>query len=286
MTRYFGAHLSISGGYHKAVERVSNIGGNCLQIFSTSPRSWTQMTVTPELKNAFRETKKNFQVDPVFFHASYLINLADEGEVGSKSKQSLIYELGLASQLNIQGSIVHTGSFKGDESIIWDVSQSKKYSVLINNFNEVLAHTPSDTFLIIENAGNMKIGQTIDEIAAIIRDINNERIKVCLDTCHLHSAGYDLTTPDKYRSFFEEFEVKIGLQKLIAIHTNDSRDPFGSRRDRHENLGQGTLTLEPFRHLVNDVKLQHIPFIIETPGFDGSGPDKKNLDIIKSLIAV
>jgi len=286
MTRYFGAHLSISGGYHKAVERVSNIGGNCLQLFSTSPRGWSQMTVTHESKNTFIETRKTFQIDPVFFHASYLINLADEGEVGSKSKQSLIYELGLASQLNIQGSIVHTGSFKGDKSVIWDVSQSRKYSVLINNINEVLAHTPSDTFLIIENAGNMKIGQTIDEIAAIIRDINNERIKVCLDTCHLHSAGYSLTSPEKYLSFFDEFEDKIGLHKLVVIHINDSRDPFGSGRDRHENLGQGTLTLEPFRLLVNDVKLHHIPFIIETPGFDGSGPDKKNLDIIKSLVAV
>jgi len=278
-----GAHLSIAGGHYKALERVNEIGGNCLQIFSASPRGWNRASISDEAKRLFLDTKKKLNVEDIFFHASYLVNLADDGRIGDESKKSLIAELTVASQLGIAGSIVHIGSFKGNLPAIWDVSQDRKYSILINNINEVLAHTPQDTFLIIENAGNKKIGQNIDEIAAIIKDVNNERLKVCLDTCHLYSAGYDLSTSEKMTLFFDEFEKKIGLNKLIALHINDSKDPFNSGRDRHENIGEGTLTLKPFKLLLNDERTRHLPFIIETPGFDGKGPDKKNIDILKSL---
>lgn len=279
-----GAHLSIAGGYHKALERVSEIGGTSLQIFSASPRGWNRAIIHDESKRLFRETKTKLNIGDIFFHASYLINLAEEGRIGDESKKSLIAELNVASQLGIIGSIVHTGSFKGIPPAVWDVSQDKKYSVLINNINEVLAHTPADTFLIIENAGNKKIGQNIDEIASMIRDVDNERLKVCLDTCHLFSAGYDLSTGEKMDVFFDEFDKKIGLRKIAIIHANDSRDPFNSGRDRHENIGQGTLSLNPFKLLLHDKRTAHLPFIIETPGFDGKGPDKKNIDILKSLI--
>ena len=279
-----GAHLSIAGGYHKALERVSEMGGTCLQIFSASPRGWNRASINDESKRLFLDTEKKLGIHPIFFHASYLINLAGEGRIGDESKRSLIAELNVASQLGIVGSIVHTGSFKGIPPAVWDVSQDKKYNVLINNINEVLAHTPADTFLIIENAGNKKIGQTIDEIASIIRDVDNERLKVCLDTCHLYSAGYDLSTKDKMNIFLDEFDKKIGLKRLVILHANDSRDPFNSGRDRHENIGQGTLSINPFKLLLHDKRTAHLPFIIETPGFDGNGPDKKNLDILKSLV--
>jgi deoxyribonuclease-4 len=278
-----GAHLSISGGYHKALERINTIGGNCLQIFSASPRGWNRAVVNDEAQHLFLETKKRLGIQDVFFHASYLVNLADNGRIGAESKKSLIAELGVASQLGIIGSIVHTGSFKGEFPAVWNVSQDKKYSVLINNINEVLAATPQDTYLIIENAGNKKIGQNLDEIASMIRDVDNERLKVCLDTCHLYSAGYDLSTQEKMNTFFKEFDTKIGLNKLIVFHINDSRDPFNSGRDRHENIGEGTLSLEPFKLLLHDKRTKDLPFIIETPGFDGKGPDKQNIDILKGL---
>ena len=279
-----GAHLSIAGGYHKALERIVDIGGNCLQIFSASPRGWNRATVTDEPKRLFLDTKKRLNIKEVFFHASYLVNLADEGRIGEESKKSLIAELNVASQLEIVGSIVHVGSFKGNLPAVWDVSQDKKYSVLINNINETLTSTPQDTFLIIENAGNKKIGQNLDEIASIVRDIDNERLKVCLDTCHLFSAGYELSTKKKMDTFFDEFEKKIGLKKLVVFHMNDSKDPFDSGRDRHENIGQGTLSMEPFKLLLHDKRTKDLPFIIETPGFDGNGPDKKNIDILKNLV--
>jgi len=286
MNMNIGAHLSIAGGYHKALERIVDIGGNCLQIFSASPRGWNRATVTDEPKRLFLDTKKRLNIKEVFFHASYLVNLADEGRIGEESKKSLIAELNVASQLEIVGSIVHIGSFKGNLPAVWDVSQDKKYSVLINNINETLTSTPQDTFLIIENAGNKKIGQNLDEIASIVRDIDNERLKVCLDTCHLFSAGYELSTKKKMDTFFDEFEKKIGLKKLVVFHMNDSKDPFDSGRDRHENIGQGTLSMEPFKLLLRDERTRNLPFIVETPGFDGNGPDKKNIDILKSLSSV
>jgi deoxyribonuclease-4 len=279
-----GAHLSIAGGYYKALERVNDIGGNCLQIFSASPRGWNRAVITDESKRLFIDAKKNLDINDVFFHASYLVNLADDGRIGDESKKSIIAELLVASQLGVIGSIVHIGSFKGNLPAVWDVSQDKKYSVLINNINEILTHTPQDTYLIIENAGNKKIGQNIDEIASIIKDVNNERLKVCLDTCHLFSAGYELSTQKKLDVFLNEFDAKIGLSKLIVLHINDSRDPFNSGRDRHENIGEGTLSLEPFKLLIHDKRTRLLPFIIETPGFDGKGPDKKNIDILKGLI--
>ena len=281
-----GAHLSIAGGYYKALERIVAIDGNCLQIFSSSPRGWRYATITNESKQIFKDTKIRLKINEVFFHASYLVNLADEGKIGEKSKESLIAELTVASQLGIIGSIVHLGSFKSGRDVISHVSKlaDQKYKTLIDNIKEILINTPQDSFLIIENAGNRKIGQNIDEIASIITDVNNERLKVCLDTCHLFSAGYNLSTKETMDTFFDEFEGKIGLRKLIVFHLNDSKDPFNSGRDRHENIGQGTLSLKPFKLLLNDERTHHLPFIIETPGFNKKGPDKENIDIIKSLV--
>lgn len=277
-----GAHLSIAGGYHKALERIAAIGGNNLQIFSASPRGWNRAILTEESKQLFLATKKKLGIEDVFFHASYLVNLADEERIGEESKKSLISELKVASQLKVVGSIVHTGSFKGSPPTLWNM-EDKKYSILINNIREVLDNTPRDTFLILENAGNKKIGQNIDELASIIRDVQNDRVKVCLDTCHLFSAGYALSTQAKLEEFLVEFDKKIGLNKLVVLHINDSRDPFNSGRDRHENIGMGALSTEPFKLLMHDKRTCVLPFIIETPGFDGKGPDKKNIDILKSL---
>ncbi len=278
-----GAHLSIAGGYHKALERVSTIGGNCLQIFSSSPRGWHYPQLEQGAQRLFIEIKKRLGIDPVFFHASYLVNLADDQEVGIKSKKNLTAELTIASQLGIVGSVVHVGSFKETLPSVWDVSRDKRYSVLINNILEVLTQTPKDTFFIIENAGNRKIGQSLEEIRQIILDVNDERVKVCLDSCHLFSAGYGIHTAIGLDQFIDEFEQKIGLQRLVALHLNDSRDSFNSGHDRHENIGEGSLGIESFRHIVNHPLLKHLPFIIETPGFDGKGPDKKNIDILSSL---
>lgn len=272
-----GAHQSISGGYSEALKRISNIGGNCLQIFSSSPRGWNFAKPTEDEISKFVELKKKITIDPVYFHATYLINLADDSRIGHMSKLSLITELNVASKLKIKGSIIHLGSYKNQASSI-------KYEVLIKNIKEILEKTPEDTFFIIENAGNRKIGQTLEEISQIVKDVNSPRIRICFDTCHLFSNGYAFNNDKELDLFFAKL-VKLEINNIIELwHVNDSRDEFDSGHDRHDNIGSGKMKVEEFKTLLNHSKTKNFPFIIETPGFDGNGPDKKNLDILKSLI--
>lgn len=274
--QYFGAHLSISGGFSEALKRASDIGGNCLQIFSSPPRNWSLKEPSQSEIDLFLKTKRELKIGPVYFHTTYLVNLAGENGIDQKSVEFLIKELNLAGKLGVIGSIVHLGSFKGNKTEL-------AYKKLIKNIREILAKTPRQTFFIIENAGNRKIGASLDEIAEIVKDLGSARVKVCLDTCHLWASGYDITDTKKLNNFLSEFDKKIGLQKIELWHANDSRDEFGSFRDRHENIGQGALSLKAFEVLVNQSKINDRPFIIETPGFDGNGPDQKNLEILKGL---
>ena len=283
-----GAHQSISGGYPRALERINKIGGNCLQIFSSSPRGWNFAKPGKEEIKQFIELKNRLKIDPVYFHASYLINLADDGRIGHISKLSLITELNLAPKLNIKGSIVHLGSYREKKPTsnlqLFDINP--KYKILIDNIKEILRKTPEESFFIIENAGNRKIGQTLEEISQIVKDVNNPRVRICFDTCHLFSNGYAFNT-DKELDLFLAKLVKLGINNIIELwHVNDSRDEFNSGHDRHENIGHGKMNIDEFKTLLNHPKTKNFPFIIETPGFDGNGPDKKNLDILKSLVGI
>lgn len=295
-----GAHQSIAGGYSQALDRIKNIGGNCLQIFSNSPRSWNLQNQHRELKgasesgksiNLFISLRKKLKIDPVYFHASYLINLADSSNIGHLSKASLVNELNMASQLGIKGSIIHLGSYKnldspagGQKSNLSADKQDPKYQILIKNIKEVLNKTPKETLFIIENAGNRKIGQTLEEIGQIVKDVNDPRVRICLDTCHLFSNGYKFESNKELSSLLDKLDELSFLDKLELWHVNDSRDEFNSGHDRHENIGQGTIGLAEFKTLLNHPKTKNYSFIIETPGFDNNGPDKKNLKILKSLI--
>lgn len=271
-----GAHQSITGGYSEALKRIKNIGGKCLQIFSSSPRGWSFTHPNEQVVKQFLKLKSEFDIDPVYFHASYLINLADEGKIGYLSKISLINELTIASKLNIKGSIVHLGSYKNQE-------EKNKYQKLITNIKEILGQTPKESLFIIENSGTRKIGQSLEEIAQIFKDIDSSRLKLCLDTCHLFSNGYRFENKKELDNFIEQLKKLSLFDKLELWHLNDSRDPFNSGKDRHQNIGQGTIGLNEFKTLLNHPLTKGFPFIIETPGFDNHGPDKKNLDILKSL---
>ncbi len=274
-----GAHQSIAGGYTQALKKINNIGGNCLQMFSSSPRGWNFAKPSDDEIKQFLTLKSKLLIDPIYFHASYLVNLADDGQIGHMSKMSLISELNLASKLKIKGSIVHLGSFKDQKSNI-------KYQKLISNIKEIIEKTPQDTFFIIENAGNRKIGQTLEEISQIVKDVNNKRVRLCLDTCHLFSNGYRFSNYKELDLFLDKLDEFDLLDKLEVWHINDSRDEFNSGHDRHENIGQGKMNVDEFKILLNHSKTKSYPFIIETPGFDGNGPDKKNLDILKSMIDI
>ncbi len=278
-----GAHQSIAGGYTQALERINNIGGNCLQIFSASPRGWNLAKIGDDEIKQFLTLKAKLKINPIYFHASYLINLADSSQIGHMSKLSLITELNLASKLDIKGSIVHLGSFKDQKSIR---QLADKYQKLISNVKDILEKTPQNTLFIIENAGNRKIGQTLEEISQIIKDVNNSRIRICFDTCHLFSNGYRFNDDKELDLFTDKLEKLDLLDRLEVWHINDSRDEFNSGHDRHDNIGVGKIGIGEFKTLINHKKTKNYPFIIETPGFDNNGPDKKNLDILKSLIEI
>ncbi len=271
MTR-IGAHISIEGGYSRALHKIHAMGGNALQIFSASPKGWNFAKVSDDTIEHFLRDKKKLDVDPVYFHASYLINLGDTSRIGALSTQLLTHELKLASRMGVRGSIIHLGSYK---------ENGKQHDILIGNIRKVLAAIPNEVLFIIENAGNRKIGLKIDEIAEIVKDVDDGRVRVCLDTCHLHAAGYDLRDKNSFERFIADFDRSIGLDKLEVLHINDSRDPFGSLRDRHENLGEGSVGNEVFINITHHPILKKKPLIIETPGFDGLGPDKKNIDFLK-----
>lgn len=280
-----GAHVSIAGGYDKAIQKIVPMGSNCMQIFSSSPRSWSFAKPTEEQIKAFRKLRLSSPIQSIYFHASYLVNLADDGKGGDISQQSLIHELKLAERMGVKGSIIHLGSFKRNgETLFTPTEQDEQMKILLTRIVHVLTNTPASTLFIIENAGNRKIGKDIEEIGTIIKAIKDPRVKVCLDTCHLHAAGYDLASSEKLNQFLKKFDALIGNERLEVIHANDSRDAFASLCDRHENLGEGQVGKEVFINLLHHPVTKKLAFIIETPGFDNKGPDKQNVDILKSLV--
>lgn len=278
-----GAHKSAAGGYAKSAQRVADITGTCMQLFSSSPRTWAGADLSDEEVEEFKDTKDEFDLDPAVFHAPYLINLADRGSTGEKSVKAMITELKVAARADIIGSVTHVGSYKTDDEKPEDDAH---YQLLLDNIQAVLDETPEDSWFIIENMGTRKIGKSIDQIAQLIDDLGGDnRLKVCLDTCHLHAAGYDLSTEDKYDQFFTEFDDLIGLDRLEVVHVNDSKDEFASLRDRHENIGEGYVPDGVFANIVNKEPTKDLPLIIETPGFGDSGPDQKNIEKLRSFTA-
>lgn len=275
--RKIGAHVSIAGGHTQALRKLHEMSGNCLQIFSSSPRQWINPKITGEQITEFLRIKKEFSIDPIYFHASYLVNLADAGALGERSVHSISTDMQLAAKMDVKGVIIHLGSFKEDRS-------KERFQILITNCKKVLAESPPEILFIIENAGSRKIGTDMHEIARIIAELNDARVRVCLDTCHTFVAGYDFTTTEKLDILLHQFDELIGITKLELFHANDTKDSFHSFRDRHENIGKGTLGLSTFQLLLNHPVTMHLPFILEVPGKDKSGPDAENVAILNSLI--
>lgn len=270
-----GAHTSIAGGYSKALDRIADMGLNAMQIFSSSPRSWTLPDPTLDQIESFLVKQKELKISPVYFHATYLINMASCGKLAEISKQALIKDFEIASILGVKGVVIHLGSLN---------AVGNSYENLMDNISDVLHAVPSDVKFIIENSGTKKIGTTMEEIFKIVSDLGSTQVGVCLDTCHLYAAGYNLSNQNQFETFFKTFDKQIGLDKLELFHVNDSKDPFASNRDRHENIGQGKVSIDVFRNLFKNPLTKHKPFILEVPGFADKGPDAENVRILKELV--
>lgn len=274
-----GAHVSTAGGLDKAIERAQAMGANTIQIFGSQPQSWRRRTYDPEQVEAFRRRVEEAGVAPVFLHGIYLVNLATPNpENLVRSQEALAYDLGIASQIGAAGVIFHIGSHRG-------AGYEQVFQQVVTAIRRVLAQSPAAAWLILENSAGMggSIGSRFAELGAIIREVRDERLKVCLDTQHSFAAGYDVATAQGLEAVLAEFDREIGLPLLVALHANDSKVPLGGGVDRHENIGQGYIGREGFSVILRHPALRPLAFLLEVPGFAKEGPDKENVDILRSL---
>ena len=274
-----GAHVSTAGGISKAVGRGVEIGCEALQIFGSSPQGWAFKPAPGEEVEAFRQEAAEAGMGPVFLHAIYLINLGTPKEdVLAKGVQSLINYMGLASAIGAAGVIVHPGSHGGAgyEAILPQV---------VSSIRTVLDHSPEGPVLALENMAGMgqHIGAKFEDLGRILREIDSPRLKVCLDTQHCFAAGYDMATGEGIDEMIAEFDREVGVSNLLAVHANDSKRPRGSGVDRHDNIGDGFIGEEGFAAIMGNPAFQDAPFLLEVPGFEGKGPDRQNIDILKKL---
>lgn len=273
-----GAHVSAAGGLDKAIDRAESIGAETIQIFASSPRVWESKEPTEENISAFREKSSKANISPVFLHAPYLVNMGGDKVLVEKSIETLVRHLKIGKNVGATGVIFHLGSHKG-------VGFENVRSQTVDSIQRILAKTSSGISLIIENSAGMgsHIGSSFDEIGTLIKDVNNPRIKVCLDTQHCIAAGYNIADTDGIMSSLDEFDKMIGLSNLVAVHANDSKMELGAGVDRHENIGEGYIGIKGFENIMSYPAFNNIPFILEVPGFDKKGPDKQNLDRLKNI---
>lgn len=284
-----GAHVSAAGGHEKAVERAAEIGCNCLQLFSGSPRVWRRPKLDSiDIKQVFSK-QRSLLVEPIFTHSLYLINLAsNKPESVQKSIDVLKHELEFDSLLNGAGVVVHVGSQQGRG---FDSVKAQ----IVDAIAQILRDTPLSSRFIIENAAsrNGKIGGDLAEIAFLLDELETEggfvsqsRLGWCLDTCHAHAAGYTLldTKENDLPSVTETISELNLWKSLRCIHVNDSKDSAGSNRDRHENIGEGNIPTAAFRSFLQRPEVVPVPLITEAPGFDGNGPDAENITRLRELL--
>lgn len=279
MKKKIGAHISVAGGLLNAIDRAKRIGANCMQIFSSPPQQWKASSFSSEDREKFKEVAKNKELTPVFVHGAYLINLASQNvEIKEKSKVSLVKDMNFVFEIGGKGVIFHVGS----HPIGWPERQKKE---LFSFIKEIIDHSPEDTILIIENSAGSgtKIGDRFEELAELKIGINSHRLGFCIDTAHAFASGYDLRNSQDVDLFAQKVAQTIGWKSVVAIHANDSKADFGSNRDCHENIGEGKIGREGFSFLLAREETQNIPFILETPGFSGEGPDKENVQILRGL---
>lgn len=281
MKKLLGAHVSTSGGTYLAMARAHELGANCAQIFSGSPRIWGRVPLEKINTDKLFSEQQKYGVEKIYIHALYLTNLATNNpELAAKTVQALIYDLSFASRIKASGVIVHVGSHQGRG---WDeVKQS-----VADRITEILANTPKDAIFLIENSAGQKgkVNSDLAEIRWLIDQVNNPRLGWCLDTCHAFSAGYDLGKTDQGKLMLvAEIEKYQLWHDLKVLHVNESKGKFAGGIDRHANLGEGEIGSEILAEFLNHPQIKKLPLLLEVPGFDQTGPDKKNLDLLKELL--
>lgn len=259
-----GAHVSTRGGVHNALARGKAIGATAIQVFTKTPNQWREPALTEESRTAFRRERDRCEIARIVAHDSYLINLATPDPVlAARSIESFTNELRRCDLLGIPAVVSHPGNFIDD----------REAGILRNAaaITRCLQAVPGEVMVLLETTAGSgsSLGATFEELAALREAVDESvrhRIAFCADTCHLHSAGYDLV--NDYDGVWRRWKRTLGFRLLRCIHLNDSKTPFGSRRDRHELIGEGTIGPEPFRRIMRDPRFGKVMKVIETPKGD------------------
>ncbi|MBS1819968.1 MAG: deoxyribonuclease IV [Acidobacteria bacterium] len=288
---FFGAHMSVAGGLPRAVERAVVHRCDALQIFAKNASQWRGRPIPPEEVTTFRKAVREAKLRAVVSHASYLINLATaDRALRERSRDAMADELDRAEALGLRGVVLHPGCYTSG-------SPAEGLRLIAENLRSLLEERPHGrTMVLLEGTAGQgsSLGARFEELAEIIHRIDGHaRVGICLDTCHLLAAGYDIVSAGGYEKTFADFGRIVGFDRLKAFHVNDSKKPLGSRVDRHEHIGDGHVGLEGFRRLVNDRRFATLPMLLETPKGEGkaTGPivcdplDERNLATLRGMIA-
>ena len=274
---WLGAHVGIGGGYSNAVTSGVEIAADVIQIFTRNQMQWKAKPIEDEAARRFREDFKSSKLKAVVAHGSYLTNLASPEKKGLKTSiDAVLDEIGRCEKLGIDTYIFHPGSHVGAGDEKGEKTEARSLSYILEKTEGCSVR------LALENMagqGNV-ICHHFDSISRIIEDVDSERLGVCLDTCHLFAAGYDIRGKASLHATMGEFKEKIGMKRLLAVHLNDSKGELGSRRDRHECIGKGRIGIEGFRQLMHYPGLSRIPMALETPNPDGY---KREIALLRKL---
>ncbi len=257
----FGAHVSSAGSILNTFRRVEEISAEVFQFFLRSPRVWKWKGVSDPLEREFSQKLKEFK-NPVMVHAPYLLNLASSDEnLRRKSIDVFLEELIFCDRVGINFYNFHPGTAKG-------ISDGEGLKNVIMSLEEVFnTYEPKNTTVLLENTAGEKgdLGKNFSELAEIINCFPGLKLGVCLDTCHAFAYGYEINTKSGFDLFKREVERTVGIERIKAVHANDSKVPLGARKDRHEHIGKGFIGDEGFRNLLKDDYFGELPYYIETP---------------------
>ena len=281
--RRIGIHTSIAGGVENAAERAYRLGCNTLQIFSSSPRQWAPSEVGRPQCELMKRLCGNYGLKPLVIHTNYLINLASTTEAFlRKSMEAFRGEIERALALCADYLVLHPGSFRGADRERGLIQTAAAVAVASRGLDLPGAGL---TILIENTAGaEYSLGGSFEQVAELIERLRNHvPIAACIDTCHTHVAGYDIVSENGFRETLDKLDATIGLKNVPIWHCNDAKAACGSKLDRHQHIGRGSIGLEPFRRLLNHPRLARAAFIAETP-IDEPGDDRKNVAALKKLV--
>lgn len=278
----FGAHMSISGGVSKAFARGQQVNCEAMQIFCKNERQWQGKPLLPDEVAKFKAEQVRTGIGPVVVHDSYLINLAAPAdELWEKSIAAFCDELERCALLDVPYLVTHPGAHTGSG----EEAGLEREAVALRRIFEAGVGAPVMVLLETTAGQGSSLGHRFEQIARLFELVpQHERMGVCVDTCHIFAAGYDLRTAETYAATFEAFDRTVGLERIKCFHLNDSQKALGSRVDRHAHIGQGEIGLEAFALLVNDPRFKHVPMIIETPKEKEMLEDIENLSLLRSLV--